>query len=162
MKRKRIGLSCMVLAFVLLFAGCEKKSYRNDLSAADVAQKLVGSLVLDVDYGNQTLLSDQAEIPADADLTVCTAKSGVNIDEFGVWHTDHPAQARKILETYLDKSYEQNKTYYDSYIPEQTAKLRDAEVREFGSYVVYAILDPDRKKELFHTVGIILSDTKSR
>ena len=56
------------------------------------------------------------------------------------------------LVSYLSKSFEKNREFYDSYIPEETAKLRDAEVRRFGNYVAYAILDRDSKSRFFSAI----------
>ena len=157
MKRNPIRFCFLTLSLILLFSACHKRSYRNDLSAAELAGSLSGVLGMDADFGDGSLLSDQIEVPESADLTVCTAKSGMNIDEFGIWRADNPAEARRLLETYLEESYRQNKSYYDSYIPEQTAKLRDAEVRVFGSYAVYAILNPEQKAVFFPAAEKLLS-----
>ena len=157
MKRMKTRFCCLLLCLPCLFVACAKRSYRNDLSATEVAASLSETIGLDADFGDQALLSDQITLPDETELTVCMAKSGVNIDECGVWRTDDPTEARRQLETYLEKSYQQNKTYYDSYIPEQTPKLRDAEVRIFGSYVVYAILSPEQKTALFRAAEKLLS-----
>lgn len=157
MNKTSMRFCCFVFCLLFLFAACHKKSYRNDLSAAEVAKSLSESIGMDADFGDRHLLSDQIDIPDDADLIVCTAKSGMNIDEFGIWHTDDASEARRLLETYLEKSYRQNKTYYDSYIPDQTSKLRDAEVRVFDSYAVYAILGPQQKADFFRYAENLLS-----
>ncbi len=157
MKNKQIRVFCFFCLMILLFSSCERKTYRNDQRAADVAEFLAGSIGADMDFGDRGLLSDHISVPEDADLTVCIATDGMNIDEFGVWHTGDPAEARRRLEIYLADSYSQNKSYYDSYIPEQTAKLRDAEIRVYGSYVLYAILDPARKADLFRFAEELLS-----
>lgn len=157
MKRTYIRFCCFLFCLPFFLVACAKKSYRNDLSAMEVAATLSESIGLDADFGDRTMLSDQIIISSDSDLTVCTAKDGTNIDEFGVWHTENPAQARRQLETYLERSYQQNKAYYDSYIPDQTPKLRDAEVRIFGSYAVYAVLDPEQKANFFRAAEKLLS-----
>ena len=157
MKRKQIGICCMILCLPILLTACKQKTFRNDLSSAKVAKTLSESIGMDADFGDGTLLSDQITIPEGADLTVCTAKNGMNIDEFGIWHSEKPADARRQLETYLENAYRQNKAYYDSYIPDQTPKLRDAEVRVFGTYAVYAILNPEQKTEFFRLAEKLLS-----
>lgn len=157
MNRTHIRFCCFLFSLPFLFIACAKKSYRNDLSATEVAATLSGSIGLDADFGDRTMLSDQISVPDEGELTVCTAKDGTNIDEFGVWHTEDPAEARRQLETYLERSYQQNKAYYDSYIPDQTPKLRDAEVRIFGSYAVYAVLDPEQKANFFRAAEKLLS-----
>ena len=78
-----------------------------------------------------------------------------NIDEFGVFHvTDGNADAMEALlrEKYLTPCYEKNREFYNSYIPNETSKLRDAKVKVFGNYVVYAIMSAQDRNTLFNAV----------
>ena len=78
-----------------------------------------------------------------------------SIDEFGIFHvTDGNADAMETLlrEKYLTPCYEKNRDFYNSYIPNETSKLRDAEVKTFGNYVVYAIMDTKDRNTLFNAV----------
>ena len=87
--------------------------------------------------------------------TVCYAQDTGNINELGVFHvTEGKAEEFSALlrEQYLDASLEKNRDWYDSYIPKETAKLRDAEVRTFGNYVVYAIFDRNERRSIFRTI----------
>ena len=76
------------------------------------------------------------------------------MDEFGIFHvTDGNAEDLETeLEDYLEESYEQNKDWYDSYMPEETPKLRDAQVKVFGNYVVYVILSEADCEAAFEAV----------
>lgn len=78
-----------------------------------------------------------------------------NIDEFGIFHVrDGNASAMETLlrERYLAPCYEKNRDFYNSYIPNETAKLRDAEVKVYGNYVVYAIMSPSDRHTVFNAV----------
>ena len=85
--------------------------------------------------------------------------AGDRIDEYGILHSDiGTEEAARLLREYLTRSYEQNRAFYDSYIPTETPKLRDAEVRVFGDYVVYAILSPEERSTLFARAEACLTE----
>ena len=78
-----------------------------------------------------------------------------NIDEFGIFHvtSGNAVEMETLLrESYLAASYEKNREFYDSYIPNETPKLRDAEVKVYGNYVVYAIMSTADRNTLFNAV----------
>ena len=47
---------------------------------------------------------------------------------------------------------ERIETWYDSYIAQETPKLRDAEVKVFGNYAVYAIASKEDRAAFFDAV----------
>ena len=71
------------------------------------------------------------------------------LDEFGIFEVEEgKAQEvrNQLLSGYLKKRYDENLEWYNSYMPTETPKLRDAEVRVFGNCVAYAILSPENRK----------------
>ena len=87
------------------------------------------------------------------------ATGGDCIDEYGILHTDIDIEgAERLIREYLARSYEENRAFYDSYIPAETPKLRDAQVRVYGDYVVYAILSPADRDRLFDRIEACLSE----
>ena len=139
-----------------LFCGCGSgggERYTDSLSPRILAERCASSIGLSgMEAENADRIRDYAALPSDADLTVLCAADRGNLDEVGVWRADNPEDARTLLETYLKNSYQDNRSYYDSYIPAQTSKLRDAEVRTFGNYVVYAILDDRSRADFFKEI----------
>ena len=74
------------------------------------------------------------------------------LDEFGIFRVEegHAKElASLIKEDYLAAAYEKNRDFYNSYMPKETPKLQNAEVRTYGNYVVYAILSPADRAALF-------------
>ncbi|HBF14816.1 MAG TPA: hypothetical protein DDW30_03870 [Clostridiales bacterium] len=143
--------------FVLSLAGCGKatpRNYLNDLSAAELADLADDSLSEDFRAADADYLTEYVSLPqAGYSLSVRLATGGDRIDEYGILHSDiGTEEAARLLRDYLARSYEQNRTFYDSYIPTETPKLRDAEVRIYGDYVVYAILSPEEKAAFFSRV----------
>lgn len=152
---KRI-LTVPILLAVLL-CGCAKEHrevYTDDLSAEALAGTLEECLSAEFRAAQADYLSDYVDLPqAGYQLSVRVATVGDRIDEYGILHSELGTEMpERLLRTYLTESYAQNQGFYDSYIPAETPKLRDAEVRCFGNYVVYAILAPQEREALFAAV----------
>ena len=153
---KYTGLFLLALLLPALSACRSERHYTDDLTASELASDaqdaLSGTVYLAADH---SYLNDYFPIPEEVtDYRIYFASDGNNLDEFGIWHanaaTAEPLSA--LIRGYLDESLARNRSFYDSYIPQETPKLRDAEVRVFGNYVAYAILDEADRKTFFHTV----------
>jgi hypothetical protein len=158
---KRILLVLITLALLISLAACKKDSYRDDLPVNALSGTVIVSLG-DTDYStaDEGFLDDYFQTPDYVkEKIVCFATEGNNLNEFGIYRvTDENAgQMKDVLEKYLSDSYAKNQSWYDSYIPEETPKLRDAEVKVFGNYVVYAILSQEGRNTLFSTVEEMLA-----
>lgn len=157
---KRILILPSLLAVCL--CGCTQRHtviYANDLSAEMLADTLETHLSAEFRAAQADYLSDYVDLPqAGYQLSVRVAAAGDRIDEYGILHSDIGTEMpEQLLRTYLTESYAQNQDFYDSYIPFETPKLRDAEVRCFGNYVVYAILDPQERNTFFTTIKSLLT-----
>lgn len=150
-----------VLLFLLLLPACRAKTYRNDLAPEDLAQTCAEAIGMeDPIYENAEVLRNvSTSFEKRPDATVCYTANGGNLDEFCIWRTDNDDVGTVVsfLNAYLGETLENNRAYYDSYIPEETPKLRDAEVRVYGSYAVYAVLSPEARKTFFATVESALT-----
>ena len=74
------------------------------------------------------------------------------IDEIGIFRVEGgnaAALAALLRDGYLAPAYEKHRDFYDSYIPGETPKLRDARVECYGDTVVYAILSAADQSTLF-------------
>ena len=155
MKKTLLTLLCALLLISLL--SCGAKSYADDVTSQVLSEKAIAALGTDVAYmtADTDYLDDYFKAPDYVrEQTVFFATEGNNIDEFGIFHlADGNAKDMKaLLENYLESSYANNQEWYDSYIPEETPKLRDAEVKVFGNYAVYAIADEGDRDLFFKTV----------
>lgn len=161
MKRILACLLAVLSAFYL--ASCAKKAdYRDDVPTEAIAEEIRAALPQKVDYvEDDSGFTDDYFTLSDSvyEHTVLYARQTNNLDEFGVYHVkeaDAKELARQLREDYLAVSLERNREWYDSYIPAETPKLRDAQVRVYGSYVVYAILDKESRNTMFDTVERVL------
>ncbi len=163
MKNARKTAFFLILCISLLLCSCQKKAtYTDTLSAAELAEEAIDSLggtpLLAAEKG---YLDDYILIPEGmTDHEIRFSPDGNNLDEIGIWHvaSSDTAQMKSLLEEYLQRSLERNRTFYDSYIPQETAKLRDAEVRVFGNYVVYAIMNQSDREAFFASVKNTLQE----
>lgn len=159
MKTRFLHVLAFSFSALLLLSSCtarskaciysDTKSPDDLLAAAETALERQGDRITD-----GTFLLDYCDLPSGSTGAAAYAADRNNLDEFGVWHAEPGSVSRlgDAILSYLSASYENNRAYYDSYIPRETPKLRDAEVRIYGNYVAYAILDGEEKNAFFHTV----------
>ena len=153
---KRI-ISLLLTSLILFSLGsCGRApTYSDDKDCPALATNALNALQRnEADYStaDEYFLSDYFSTPSYVrDSVIRFASNSNNLDEFGIFHvSDGNAETMaEHLRDYLLKSYEKNRTWYDSYIPAETPKLRDAEIRIYGNYIVYAILQKDAKNALF-------------
>lgn len=160
---KRILISLCAIFCVPALPGCGKvtpRSYLTSLSAAELADAAGSGLDGEYRTADADYLADYVTLPQSGySLCVRISTAGDRIDEYGVLHSDiGTAEAERLIREYLTGSYEQNRAFYDSYIPTETPKLRDAEVRVMGDYVIYAILSPEERSLLFTRAEACLTE----
>ncbi len=154
-----------LLALLLLLTACASTTVTDDLpvdtllAAAQEELEENGSyLVLDVTY----LADDLTPPDYLLESAILRADVGNNLDEVGVFHvtSGNAGNMKQLLTDYLARSYEQNREWYDSYIPHQTSKLRDARVFTLGNYVFYTILDEDDREDVVDAIRDVFSQDR--
>lgn len=160
MKRFFSLLVCIVS--LLSLASCKKTAYTSVPTANELAEQALESLDRADGYtvAEHDLLEGYFHRPDSvSDFTVRIRADRNNIDEFGIYHVSDGSvrEMASLLEGYLSRSLEQNREWYDSYIPAETPKLRRAEVRVFGDYAVYAILSDGERERFFERIETILT-----
>ena len=145
----------LVLLFTCIFllSSCASPSpYKEDVSVSELCNTVRDhwdGFLLD----SSSLLADYFTLPEGIREHALLYRGETDsLDEIGFFKVDKGnanALAVQLREEYLFPSYEKNRTFYDSYMPNETPKLKNAEVRVFGNYVVYAILSETDKTTLF-------------
>lgn len=155
MKRLFILLFCVCSLTILLLSCAKVRSYRDDVSINELSE-IPNALDNEYQMDRSDVLEDYILLPDYvAEHAVFYKKEPTVLDEIGLFRvTGENAEhlAKLLKEDYLLKSYDKNHTFYDSYMPKETKKLADAEVRTFGNYVVYAILSEGDKALLFEVM----------
>ncbi|MBQ9784363.1 MAG: DUF4358 domain-containing protein [Clostridia bacterium] len=162
---KRTLIACLLFISLSLIS-CGTREYRDDVDATALAERVTEELNEDTDLplryvkDDTGLLDDYFKAPDYiTDHAILYAVSTNNINELGIYRVKegHARELAALLKTdYLQASLEKNGAWYDSYIPMETPKLRDAEVRVYGNYVVYAILNAKDRETAFDTVEDLL------
>ena len=163
--KKTICILTLLMAFALplsLISCHQKEEYSDSISADRLADEITRALADDGVYltDDQGLTDSYFTLPESvSEHTVRYTSDTNNINEFGVYHVTRGGAKEleaMLVEKYLEAAYLNNREWYDSYIPNEASKLRDAEVRTLGNYVVYAILDKKDRDTVFDTVEDIL------
>lgn len=160
---KRFLIILLTLALLPILPSCANTHYRDDVKLTDLVKSVEAAIPARTDYATAEAgtLDDYFSMPDYATESVIRfSMNAKNLDEYGIFHvTDGNASAMaKLLRDYLAQAYEDNRVWYDSYMPEETPKLRDAEVKVFGNYVVYAIYSSADKATLFNAVKAALAE----
>ena len=144
------------LSVVLVLAACNKEEeYKKEINTQEIATALskrtpTASAWINED---QYFIEEYVDIPDYVkESSIYYAQNTNDLDEFGIfWVEEGKEKATRLLLTqgYLQKRYTENQEWYNSYMPTETPKLRDAEVRIYGNCVVYAILSPERRTAFF-------------
>ena len=153
----------VLFALFLLFPSCGGPDYRNDLSAEELSKKCARELNFqDFALEGSDAFPKENRPGLAPDVSVCYSTNGNNLDEICIWKAsgEKPRQVASFLADSLFERYEENESFYQSYIPEELPKLRDAEVRVYGNYVVYAVLSPEQKKAFFQFLEKTLAKEK--
>ena len=147
---------CIALVVLTLGAtACAKEEYKTDIDVDDVAEALTKkisteSVWIDEDEG---FIEEYIKLPEYVkESHIYYAQNTNDLDEFGVFEVEK-GQANAVrlmlMQGYLQKRYTENLEWYNSYMPAETPKLRDAEVRVFGNCVAYAVLSQENRKAFF-------------
>lgn len=149
MKKLVFAVLCI---FFLFASACSATPYRNDLTPESLAAECAKALAIEdiATEGAESLPKKNLPVPF-PQIAVCYSANANDLDEIGIWKVsgENPRAVAVYLSNWLLSRLEENSEFYDSYIPDQTAKLRDAEVRVYGSYIAYAILSPEQKTAFF-------------
>ena len=151
----------LLLCFLLLctLTSCTKRNYRDDADTDDLAEQMTQALANEKRYtkADDDVLDGYFTMPSYVtESTVRFSSDGNDLDEFGVYHVTegNTEDMAKHLRAYVTDFYN---LYNANYLPEELPKLRDAEVRTFGNYVVYAMLDKNDRETVFAAVESALA-----
>ncbi len=158
MKRHRFSAFFLTILSVFSITSCKNTAptYADTLPAKELAEEARDELeTTDFRTAPSDWIADYVTLPDGlSDYEICFSSDGSNLNEFGILHVkaDQIAAAEATLRTYLSESLRKNRDFYNSYIPMETPKLEKAEVKAFGNYVCYAILNEQDKKIFFDTI----------
>ncbi len=173
MKNRRINAAIaatlMLLSAVFSFAACNQKEdeeYKKEINTQEIATTLSQKTPTASAWINedQYFIEEYVDIPDYIkESSIYYAKNTNDLDEFGIFLVEEgkeKATRLLLLQGYLQKRYTENQEWYNSYMPTETPKLRDAEVRIYGNCVVYAVLSAEQRTAFFAECEKLLKEQK--
>ncbi len=152
---RKVDFAALALIFVLIFSSCAQKSYREDISCADLADKAAEAAAEAGKYAKYDadfLKYNFADTDIPADYAIAYTVETNNINEIGVFRApdkNSVTQLKTLVVSYLDTLRSEKTAFIASYAPEEVPKLADAQVQTYGNYVVYLILDKEDRDKAF-------------
>ena len=143
--KKRI-FAVLLTAVLLALPSCTKNtppSYRSDKTAVEVYSAVAEVVstdaplaAVDTDYVRYRMMLDTSIME---DYAIYMQNTGSSLDEIGIIKAigNDTAAVEKAVQDYLTQ---RNEEWTGMYLVEEYPKLRDAEYRIFGQYVVYGML----------------------
>ena len=158
---------CIFLLLLLPFSSCAKtEEYRDDVACRPLTTKLAELCPVENGYselGDEQLkyFFEGTDLPTD--YSMIGSNDMEDINEIGIFHCKNKEDAEKMLE--LTKKYIENMqatqvNFISSYAPYEIPKLEGADVRRYGNYVVYVILDTNEQKTAFSAIENELVNVK--
>lgn len=141
-------LSCLLLSLTVALIACASTPrYVSDRSVADLCEVALDALDGDgLVYDTVGITDDYFTLPDYVtEHAVLYCPDTDCIDELGIFRVESgkAKELAELLKTeYLAASYEKNRDFYESYLPKEAPKLRDARVECYGDTVVYTVLSP--------------------
>lgn len=158
-------LVCLcILCLPLCLIGCGEEPYRTDLSCKAITDKITDTLTLPNGYApfgeeHMRFYFEDIEDYADKSLVYSTLTEDIN--EIGVFrgnHREDVEKLRNVCQGYVDTLAEEQRAFIASYAPEEITKLDHAEVRVYGSYVIYTVLSPEDRDTAFDILESLLQE----
>ena len=157
---KIIRTAALILSILTLSLTClactSNGNYRDDLSSADVMQKIEAALpagdgyvAVSDGYISASMWGEEytALLDAVSDWKICISeKSDSNVDEFGLFHVKNPdkvSEVKSIVESYLAAQQLRLPAILDMYNPDEIPKVENGKVLVCGNYVLYTMLNAD-------------------
>ena len=151
----------MLTSLLLLFVcSCGASDYANDVSVESIDTRAKDELALSGGYYNadSDFMTFTFHDPEYVDAYAVTfAQTSTDISEYGIFHVNESGKVDDMValaEGYLE-SYKAN--WITNYLAEEYPKIENAQVKAFGCYVVYSILDENATERLHKTVEQMLT-----
>ena len=163
MKKTFTFIISLLICAVLLCSCAAKNTYRDDIPCSDIITALENEMATAGGYVHlgdtelQIIFGDDISLAKDRSVSYSLLSE--NVDEFGIFKTDSEKSTIELAEEcldYIEEKYENENAFIASYAPEELPKLKDAEVKTFGNYVAFAILNESDRAAFFEKVEEML------
>ena len=161
---KKYVFLTLILALFISLGGCSAKKYRDDVSCKTLVDSVSAKMpeeldFLELDESFREFYFEGAEEYDDCYIVYSSPSE--DISEIGIFHAVSDQAAEKIegvCYEYIVDLGQNSRAFIASYAPEELTKLDGAEVRRYGRYVVYTVLDASDAERVFESVENALSE----
>ena len=150
-------LSCLLC---LIFCSCSSpQGYLSSIPCEDITNAFVSEIFEPNEYKSYTadeisfLLGEN--IHAD-EISYIYSTDSDDISEIAVFRSSDPEALLKEVSAYADELKSEKMSFVKNYLPRELSVLEGAKVKQFGNYVVLAILDEERQTNVFDTADRML------
>ncbi len=142
------AITLMVLAMVLMVAGCSKKSETTTVNIENLANELMENVQFEDELSQVD--SDMVEKLYNinnASSSYVYIGSGATAEEIAVFEFKDEESAKQGLDKANTRISEQ-KDSYATYIPEEVQRLDNAIVKQSGRYLVVCVSDDSKAEDI--------------
>ena len=146
------------MTFLLLVSCSKAPSYREDVKCAALSRAVRDNVQGSANFSEY----EEEEVSfLFSDLSFCDDYSLIyssptaDISEIGVFHCPDEESAKEFLEivtSYIEDQKVNQRAFISSYAPRELEKLDHAEVRRYGTYVIYVMLDDEERALTFDAI----------
>ncbi len=153
---KKFILLTAIAAAVL--TSCAKVGYTDSISCRDIVNTVIETADGENEYEPfETSHIEHYFKSTDKydDYYAVYSTDTSDIDEIGIFHASSKDNAEALVKecrSYIEELQENSRAFIASYAPEELPKLDGAQVRRFGNYVIYTVLDEEHTNEIFEQV----------
>ena len=148
------SIFCIILCLICL-SSCQRKAYTDTAECKSLGDGIISAIDDGQEYldhdGTHTKLYFE-DIEEYDDCRIMYSADTNDINEIGIFHAPSAKMAAELEEScreYISDVKEDSRSFIASYAPEELTKLDGAQVRRFGSYVVYTVLPSDKAESVF-------------
>ena len=160
---KKIFVLFLSFILIVLLVSCSKSNpYRDDISCSDLLDAIRDEAEVNGGYSiydsehiaflfEDTSLFDECSVIYSTDVT--------DINEAGVFHCKDKDSAKALTESvskYISEMQTNERAFIESYAPRQMPKLENAEVHQYGNYIIYLIINDEDKEDAIEEIEKML------
>ena len=144
-----------IVLLCLLLSSCGAHNYSTSLDCTELAKRLTSEIsgfedYIEYSYDDLAYLLPSAV--SNTDWCVLYSKNTDDQGEIGIIRAPSETDAKEItaqITEYIKATQEERRAFLENYLPNELSKLNSAQVRRFGCYVIYGILDGEQVRALF-------------
>lgn len=154
--KKFIFFTAVIAVFL---TSCAKDGYTDSISCRDIVNTvIIETADSEKEYApfeTSHIAQYFKETDKCDDYCAVYSTDTSDIDEIGIFHTSSKDNADALVkdcQSYIEELQENSRAFIASYAPEELPKLDGAQVRRFGNYVIYTVLEEEHADEIFEQI----------